>query len=99
MFQQGRHNSGRFIAVRSVPNEQPLTRYAFAISKRVGNAVVRNRVKRRLREILRLSGLTEGYDIVIVARPAAAEADFQSLRTELMMLLKRAKLLGVEGTP
>jgi len=76
-----------------VPNEQPLTRYAFAISRRVGNAVTRNRVKRRLREILRLSPLSEGFDIVIVARPAAAETDFQTLKTELTTLLKRAKLL------
>ena len=67
------------MAVRSVANEQPLTRYAFAISKRVGNAVVRNRVKRRLREILRLSCTDEGYDIVIVARPAAAETRLSSL--------------------
>jgi ribonuclease P protein component len=85
------------MAVRSVANEQPLTRFAFAISKRVGNAVTRNRVKRRLREVLRLSALTEGHDIVIVARPAAAEADFQDLKTELTLLLKRSKLLeGVE---
>jgi ribonuclease P protein component len=97
VFQQGRHHSGRLIAVRSVVNEQPLTRYAFAISKRVGIAVTRNRVKRRLREILRLSGLAEGFDIVIVARPAAAEADFQSLKAELLTLLKRAKLLKAEG--
>ena len=77
-------------------NEQPLTRYAFAISKRVGNAVIRNRIKRRLREILRLSALTEGFDIVIVARPAAAKTNFQALNTELTMLLKRARLL--DGT-
>ncbi len=78
-------------------NEQPLSRYAFAISKRVGNAVVRNRVKRRLREILRLNALAEGYDIVIVARPAAAETDFQTLKSELSLLLKRARILEPEG--
>lgn len=78
-------------------NEQPLSRYAFAISKRVGNAVVRNRVKRRLREILRLNALAEGYDIVIVARPAAAEIDFQTLKSELSLLLKRARILEPEG--
>jgi len=80
-----------------VANEQPLSRYAFAISKRVGNAVVRNRVKRRLREILRLNVLAEGYDIVIVARPAAAETDFQTLKSELSLLLKRARILEPEG--
>jgi ribonuclease P protein component len=85
------------MAVRSVLNEQPLSRFAFAISKRVGNAVVRNRIKRRLREVLRLSALAEGYDIVIVARPAAAETDFQALKTELTLLLKRAKLLEGEN--
>ena len=58
------------MAVRSTANEQALTRYAFAISRRVGNAVTRNRIKRRLREILRQSALLEGYDIVIVARPS-----------------------------
>jgi ribonuclease P protein component len=83
--------------VRSVPNDQELTRYAFAISRRVGNAVTRNLVKRRLREILRLCGLTEGFDIVVVARPAAAEVDFQALKTELHLLLKRAKLLEPES--
>ena len=76
-----------------MPNEQDLTRYAFAISRRVGNAVTRNRIKRRLREILRLSGLVEGFDIVLVARPASADADFQSLKAETLLLLKRAKLL------
>ena len=55
--------------------------------------MVRNRIKRRLREILRLNPLLEGFDIVIVARQAAAEANFQTLEAELMMLLKRAKLL------
>jgi len=93
VFQLGRHNSGKLVAVRSVANEQPLSRYAFAISKRVGNAVTRNRVKRRLREILRLCMLAEGFDIVLVARPAAAECDFQTLRAELLTLLKRARLL------
>ncbi len=81
------------MAVRSVANDQSLTRFAFAISKRVGNAVVRNLVKRRLREILRLNPPLEGYDIVIVARPAAAEVDYHALKAELIMLLKRAKLL------
>ena len=81
------------MAVRSAPNELALTRYAFAISRRVGKAVTRNLVKRRLREVLRQSALLEGFDIVIVARPAAATSDFQALKAELTALLQRSRLL------
>ena len=95
MFQHGRHNSAHLLAVRSITNEAPVTRYAFAIPKRVGNAVVRNKVRRRLREILRLLPLREGFDLVISVRPAAAEATFFALKTELTMLLKRARVLDV----
>jgi ribonuclease P protein component len=93
VFQHGRHNSARLLAVRSIPNEGELSRYAFAISKRVGNAVVRNRVRRRLREVLRLSPVREGFDIVITVRTDAATASFWDLKAELAMLLKRARLL------
>jgi ribonuclease P protein component len=70
-----------------------LSRYAFAIPKRVGGAVVRNRVRRRLREILRSLPLTEGFDVVITVRPEAASSTFDGLRQELTTLLKRARLL------
>ena len=87
------------MAVRSIANEQILTRYAFAISKRVGKAVTRNRVRRRLREILRALPVREGFDIVLTVRPEAATATFQELTTELEMLLNRAKLLETPASP
>jgi ribonuclease P protein component len=93
VFQHGRHNSARLLAVRSIANESELTRYAFAISKRVGKAVVRNRVRRRLREVLRLTPVREGFDVVVTVRPDAATASFWDLKAELTMLLKRARLL------
>ena len=94
VFQQGRHNSARLLAVRSVANEQALTRYAFAIPKRVGGAVVRNRVRRRLREILRSLPLQEGFDVVITVRPEAAASTFSGLKLELTTLLRRGRLLN-----
>jgi ribonuclease P protein component len=93
VFQRGRHNSGRLLALRSIANEQDLTRYAFAISKRVGNAVVRNRVRRRLREILRALPVREGFDVVLTLRPESAAATFWELKMETELLMKRAKLL------
>jgi ribonuclease P protein component len=96
VFQQGRHNSGRLLAVRTVTNELALSRFAFAIPKRVGKAVVRNRVRRRLREMLRSLPLLEGYDVVISVRPEAALSSFYALKQELTLLLKRARLLDVQ---
>ena len=87
------------MAVRSIANEQELTRYAFAISKRVGKAVTRNRVRRRLREILRALPVRESFDIVLTVRPEAATATFQELKTELELLLNRAKLLEAPASP
>jgi ribonuclease P protein component len=81
------------MAVRSVPNELPLSRFAYAIPKRVGSAVLRNRVRRRLREALRFLPFHEGYDVVISVRPEAAQASFYDLKQELTLLLKRARLL------
>lgn len=71
-----------------------VSRVGITVSRRVGTAVVRNRVKRRLREILRLEHprLNEGWDVVIVVRPAAAAADFAALSAAALSLLQRAGL-------
>jgi ribonuclease P protein component len=66
------------------------------VSRSVGAAVVRNRVKRRLRAVIRtlLPHLTEGYDVVIIAHPPAAEATFQELEATQVSLFRRADLLA-----
>lgn len=70
------------------------TRIGFSVSKRVGDAVTRNRVKRRLREAVRrtLADLPPGWDIVLVARSAAATADYTTLDATVRELLARARL-------
>jgi ribonuclease P protein component len=93
VFQQGRHNGGRLLALRAVRNELAWTRYGFVVSKRVGKAVVRNRVRRRLREIVRSAALKEGYDLVVSARPEAAAGSFDALKQETQLLLRRARLI------
>lgn len=75
--------------------EQPgERRFGISVSKKVGNAVVRNRVRRRVREILRaaLPELKQGFDAIIVARSAAAEADFAALTSALEELFRRSRL-------
>ena len=74
--------------------DAPSFRLGVSTSKRVGNAVLRNRIRRRVRELVRarLKGLQRGWDVVIVARPPAASAPFAELGEALDHLLVRARL-------
>ena len=81
------------VVMKALPNGLTLSRHGFSISRRVGKAVVRNRVKRLLREILRLTPLQPGWDIIFIARPMAASADYTELEKSVKGLLSRARLL------
>lgn len=85
------------LVMKSMPNGLPLARYGFSISKRVGKAVIRNRIRRRLREILRLSPLQPGWDAVFIARPEASMTDCTTLSKSVVSLLSRARLLAKEN--
>jgi ribonuclease P protein component len=79
------------IGVLSAENETHF-RVGLITSKRVGGAVVRNRVRRRLREIVRRHqhALASGLWFVIIARPSAAAATFAALEAEYLRLMRRA---------
>ena len=81
------------LVMKALPNGLTLSRYGFSVSKRIGKAVIRNRVKRLLREILRVTPLEPGWDIIFIARPAAATVDYASLKKSVEGLLSRARLL------
>jgi len=80
------------LVMKALPNGLTLSKYGISVSKRVGKAVVRNRVKRLLREILRVTQLKPGWDIILIARPAAGRADYVSLEKSVNDLLSRARL-------
>lgn len=75
----------------------PVVRVGFTVSRKVGNAVERNRVRRRLREVARLvipaRGLVD-LDYVLVGRQAALRRDFSALQSDLVEALKRLKALA-----
>lgn len=77
-----------------MPNSLTVSRCGLSVGKRVGKAVVRNRVKRRLREIVRFAPLKPGWDLVLIARTPSASASFAELKGAVTELLIRAKILG-----
>lgn len=80
-LQRARRVNQRQILFLWRPNGLEHSRLGLTVSRRVGNAVVRNRIKRRLREIFRRAGqsLPQGIDLVAVARPPAAQLPFAEL--------------------
>ncbi len=74
-------------------------RVGFTVSKKVGNAVVRNRVRRRLRDLVRRSKQwLAARDLIVIVKPAAATADQATLAAHLMALIERAAAGGPRRT-
>ena len=82
----------RLLVLHLAPNELGYARVGITVSGRVGKAVVRNRVRRRLREALRarFGTLTPGFDVLVVARPPSTQASWLELNAALDTVLQRA---------
>ena len=85
----GQRAADSLLIVNAARSGQPVTRFGLSVGKRVGNAVVRNRVKRQLREVLGTLRVEGGWDIVVVARAGAADAGFRQLHASVHTLARR----------
>ncbi len=89
VYEEGQRRHGSYFAVFYRPNGLAETRLGVTVPARIGKAVVRNRVKRRVREAFRLNRarLPQGWDIVMNPREAAGRVAFATLEKEMMRLL------------
>jgi ribonuclease P protein component len=83
-----------FFILSVTPNDLPHNRYGFVTSKQLGSAVTRNRIRRRLREVMRHAHpyLISGYDMALIARGPAAGQSYRVIAAAIHGLLKQAGL-------
>ena len=93
VYESGSSVADRFLVIKAMANGLEISRFGISVNKRVGNAVVRNQTKRRLREVLRLAPLLAGRDFIVIARQPAAEIDYHQLEKSARSLLTRLRAL------
>lgn len=97
--QQGNSQSNELLVLCALPNNLPYSRFGFSVSSRIGGAVVRNHIKRRLREAMRLRMelVWPGWDVVLIAKRPIVRANYQKMDAACARLLRRAHLLREDG--
>jgi ribonuclease P protein component len=90
VYRAGKRRSSSHFTVFFRANQLPVSRFGFSIKKALGGAVVRNRIRRRIREIVRChrSEIPSGWDIVIHPKSSVARAEFVALTADLVRLIK-----------
>ena len=95
LYAKGKSAVNPYMVVYCRRNRTGENRLGYTVSVKLGHAVLRNRMRRRLRELVRLNSprMKSGWDIVIVARSRCAEAPWQKLQTAFLASCEKLELL------
>ena len=94
IYNNGRKIIGKYMILFLSENQLTYNRFGIVTSKKTGNAVIRNRAKRQIREVIRknLKSLQPGYDIVVVARYNIKDAIFDLIESDFLKLMRKASI-------
>ena len=95
VYQKKRSMANKLLIIYILKNKYGYNRVGFTVSKKVGKSVIRNRVKRLLRESYRLNEekILQGYDIIFIARNTASKAPYKEIENAMMHLFRKMKLV------
>lgn len=94
IYNNGEKVIGRYIIIYILANNLDYNRYGIVTSKKIGNAVIRNKAKRRLRHIVKINmeNIKTSYDIVIIGRYKISETDFKLIERDFMIVMRKLGL-------
>jgi ribonuclease P protein component len=94
-YNKGKSVAGQYVVLYYLENGLGVNKFGFSISKKIGKAVVRNRIRRILRECCRLhkDKLLPGYNLIFIARPKIRGIKYRLVEHEILQLFSRAQLL------
>ncbi len=95
VYEKGRYFAEEYLVLYILKNDELSNKVGYSVSKKIGNSVVRNRVKRLMKENFRkiCDDLKTGYYIVFCARVKSRNADYYGIENSMKKALKRAKLI------
>lgn len=96
VYDNGKSLSNKFLVMFYIKNGLSYNRVGFSTTKKLGNAIIRNRVKRLIKEAFRLNNtdMSNGYDIIFLARIRSNTANYKDIEKSILNLLKRTKLIN-----
>ena len=91
VFKKGKTIAGKLVFLKITKNNLDINRFAFIISSKISKkAVIRNKIRRRLREIIRndFNNIKTGFDIIIIVKPEIVGKNYQEIKNDLENFLK-----------
>jgi len=95
VYKHGKSFANKYLVIYILKNKSDYSRVGISVSKKVGKAIVRNKVKRRIRESFRLDvdkKIKSGYDIVFIARVAISDMQYNEINKSMKHLVNKFKL-------
>ena len=99
-YRAGKSHASKLCALVAAKNRTASVKIGFSVSKKIGNSVMRNRVKRRMREAVTplIPSMRPGYNYIFIAREAIVNAPFADIGAAMQQLIRRAELKKEEAS-
>ena len=95
VYKHGKSFANRYLVMYILKNKSETSRIGISVSKEVGKAIIRNKVRRRIKEAYRLNideNVKYGYDIVFIARVAIKDANYHEIESAMKHLVRKSEM-------